>query len=170
MMIDLDCDDNVYAWHAGGDYGKWLPYRNQNSIGIEMCINQDGNYDGSMAHDAKLVAELMHRYNLTMSNVVRHHDTSGKECPSYMLRTNRYGEFLEKVRNEYIAMKYLKNAEVEWTISQPDLFVKGPNGLYYAKPVQVETTISITLSVTIGSYTFNRTTQVKLYPDGAVVA
>ena len=36
----------------------------RNSIGIEMCINQDGNYDGAMAHDAKLVANLMYNYNL----------------------------------------------------------------------------------------------------------
>lgn len=163
-------DDRVYAWHAGGDYGKWLPYRNSNSIGIEMCINQDGNYDGSMAHDAKLVAELMHRYNLTMDNVVRHHDTSGKECPSYMIRTNRYEEFLAKVCNEYVAMKYLKDAEVTWTISNPDLFIKGPNGLYYSKAVVSPTEVQITLNVVKGSYTFNKTITLTLYPDGTTGA
>ena len=42
-------DDTVYCWHAGGDYGKYLPLGNSNSIGIEMCINEDGNYDGAMA-------------------------------------------------------------------------------------------------------------------------
>lgn len=163
-------DDKVYAWHAGGDYGKWLPYRNSNSIGIEMCINQDGNYDGSMAHDAKLVAELMHRYNLTMDNVVRHHDTSGKECPSYMIRTNRYEEFLEKVCQEYVAMKYLKDAEVTWTISNPDLFVKGPNGLYYQKSVLVPTDVVITLNVVKGNYTFNQSVTLTLKPDGTTSA
>lgn len=163
-------DDTVYAWHAGGDCGKWLPYRNQNSIGIEMCINQDGNYDGSMAHDAKLVAQLMHKYNLTMDNVVRHHDTSGKECPSYMIRTNRYEEFLQKVCQEYVAMEYLKDAEVTWTISNPDLFIKGPNGLYYSKAVSTPTEVTLTLKVVKGSYTFNQSVTLTLKPDGAVSA
>ncbi len=160
-------DDNVYCWHAGGDYGKWLPYRNQNSIGIEMCINQDGNYDGSMAHDAKLVASLMHKYNLTLDNVVRHHDTSGKECPSYMIRTNRYNEFLQMVTKEYIAIKYLKDAEVTWTISNPELFEQGPNGLYYSKQVKQATDVTISLKVVKGSYVFESTSTITLKPDGA---
>lgn len=158
-------NDNVYAWHAGGDYGKYLPYRNSNSVGIEMCVNQDGNYDGAMAHDAKLVATLMHRYNLTMDNVVRHHDTSGKDCPAYMLATNRYEEFLEKVSQEYIALKYLKDATVKWTISNPELFTEGPNGLYYQKSVITNTDVQITLEVTKGNYHFKQTVTLTLKPD-----
>lgn len=159
-------DDNVYCWHAGGDYGKWLPYRNSNSIGIEMCINQDGNYDGAMHQDAKLIASLMHKYNLTFDNVVRHHDTSGKECPSYMLRTNRYGEFLQMIAKEYVAMKYLKDATVTWTVSNPELFEAAPNGLMYAKAVKEVTEVTVTLKVVKGTYVFNGTSSFKLYPVG----
>lgn len=158
--------DTVYAWHAGGDYGKWLPYRNSNSIGIEMCINQDGNYDGAMHQDAKLIASLMHKYNLTFDNVVRHHDTSGKECPSYMLRTNRYGEFLQMVAKEYVAMQYLKDATVTWTVSRPELFESAPNGLMYAKPVKEVTEVVVNLKVVKGSYVFNGESSFKLYPVG----
>ena len=159
-------DDNVYCWHAGGDYGKWLPYRNSNSIGIEMCINQDGNYDGAMHQDAKLIASLMHKYNLTFDNVVRHHDTSGKECPSYMLRTNRYNEFLQMIAKEYVAMKYLADATVEWTVSNPELFEEAANGLMYAKPVTKATDVTVTLKVVKGSYVFNGSSAFTLYPSG----
>ena len=159
-------DDNVYCWHAGGDYGKWLPYRNSNSIGIEMCINQDGNYDGAMHQDAKLIASLMHKYNLNFDNVVRHHDTSGKECPSYMLRTNRYGEFLQMIAKEYVAMEYLKDATVTWTVSNPELFEAAPNGLMYAKPVKEITEVTVTLKVVKGTYVFNGESSFKLYPVG----
>ncbi len=159
-------DDNVYCWHAGGNYGKWLPYANANSIGIEMCINQDGNYDGSMAHDAKLVASLMHKYNLSMDNVVRHHDTSGKECPSYMIRTNRYEEFLLMVEKEYLAIQLLSDAEVTWTISHPELFEKGPNGLYYSKEVKTPTDVEITLRVVKGTFIWEETSTITLLPDG----
>ena len=158
--------DDVYCWHAGGDYGKWLPYRNSNSIGIEMCINQDGNYDGAMHQDAKLIAYLMHEYNLNFDNVVRHHDTSGKECPSYMLRTNRYGEFLQMIAKEYVAMKYLKDASVTWTVSNPELFEEAQNGLLYAKPVKEVTEVTVTLKVVKGTYVFNSTSSFKLYPVG----
>lgn len=158
-------DDTVYCWHAGGDYGKYLPMGNSNSIGIEMCINEDGNYDGAMAHDAKLVAYLLNKYNLKMENVVRHHDTSGKICPNYMIETNRYGEFLQMVRNEYNAIKYLSDAEVTWTISNPELFEKGPHGLYYSKAVSQITEVDVTLKVVKGSYTFEKTVTITLRPD-----
>ena len=159
--------DEVYCWHAGGDYGKWLPYRNSNSIGIEMCINQDGNYDGAMHQDAKLIAYLMHKYNLNFDNVVRHHDTSGKECPSYMLRTNRYGEFLQMIAKEYVAMQYLSDAVVTWTVSRPDLFEVAQNGLMYAKAVSSATEVTVTLKVEKGTYVYNGTSTFTLHPASA---
>ncbi len=158
-------DDSVYCWHAGGDYGKYLPLGNSNSIGIEMCINEDGNYDGAMYHDAKLVAHLLYKYNLKMENLVRHHDTSGKICPNYMIETNRYGEFLGLVKDELNAIKYLRDAEVTWTISNPALFDKGPHGLYYSKAVTELTEVQITLNVVKGSYTFEKTVTITLRPD-----
>ena len=107
----------------------------------------------------------MYKYNLKMENVVRHHDTSGKICPNYMIETNRYGEFLEQVRNEYNAIKYLRDAEVTWTISNPELFEKGPHGLYYSKAVSQLTEVEVTLKVVKGSYTFERTVTISLRPD-----
>ena len=35
---------------------------NNNGIGIEMCVNQDGNYEGTLANNAKLVASLMLKF------------------------------------------------------------------------------------------------------------
>lgn len=158
--------DTVYCWHAGGDYGKHLPYKNSNSIGIEMCINNDGNYDGAMRHDSKLVANLMYNYNLGFENVIRHYDTAGKECPSYMLRTDRYNEFLTYVAVELYAIKYLRDADVKWTVSNlEELFEVGGNGLYYAKGVSVPTDVTIKLDVTKGSYSFSKTVTVTLQPD-----
>ena len=158
--------DYVYTWHAGGDYGRHLPFKNSNSIGIEMCINRDGNYDGSMRHDAKLVANLMYNHNLGFEHVIRHYDTAGKECPSYMLRTDRYNEFLGYVAQEYYAILHLRDAEVKWTVSNLDtLFTKGGNGLYYAKAVTKPTDVTITLEVTKGTYHFEKTVTITLQPD-----
>ena len=161
-------DNELALWHAGGNYttSPNCYYGNSNSIGIEMCINADGNYDGSMHHDTKLVATLCNMYNLGIENVKRHFDFSGKECPAYMIRTNRWTQFLEWTAIELNAIKYLSDAEVNWTVSDLDtLFTKGPNGLYYAKAVTQKTDVTITLDVVKGDYHFNKTVTVSLYPD-----
>ena len=151
--------DSVAAWHAGEKYGNYY------AIGIEMCVNQDGNYEGAMRNNAKLIAYLMHQYNLTLENVKRHYDFSGKECPSYMIRTNRWVEFTELIAREYIAMKYLSDAEVKWTVSDESLFIKGGNNLLFNKEVHEKTEVEITLEVTKGSYHFKETKTLVLYPN-----
>ena len=40
--------DTAQAWHAGNRY------YNQNSIGIELTVNSDGNYIGTVEHGAEL--------------------------------------------------------------------------------------------------------------------
>ena len=164
-VIYQSYDDEIYCWHAGGDYGRSLPFKNSNSIGIEMCINLDGNYDGSMVHDTKLVAYLVYKYNLSMLNVVRHYDTAGKDCPAYMLATNRWTEFQKKVVNEWLAIKHLQQANVTWTVSNPELFEVGPNGIWYAKAVSQDTDVQLTFNVVKGNYTYNKTVTVTLHPD-----
>jgi N-acetylmuramoyl-L-alanine amidase CwlA len=83
--------DTVYAWHAGGDYGKWLPYRNSNSIGIEMCCTA-GNYKVSaktIKNTAYLTANLCKRLGIKSSevdkHVLRHYDITHKTCPAQMV-------------------------------------------------------------------------------------
>jgi len=160
--------ESIEAWHAGGNYaaGPHYPYGNTNSVGIEMCINADGNYDGALHNDTKLVANLVNKYNLTLKNVQRHFDFAGKECPAYMIRTNRWTEFLKYVNVELYAIKYLRDASVTWEVSNLDtLFNEGVNGLYYAKAVDEKTDVTITLKVVKGSYSFERTVILSLYPD-----
>lgn len=150
-------DDSVICWHAGdGTHNEATG--NNNGIGIEMCINQDGNYEGALYNNAKLVANLMHKYNLKLENVKRHYDFSGKECPSYMIRTGRWNEFLEMVDREYQAIALLKGAKVEWSLSTStssntnqildEYFTKGAHGLYFQKPISTNKTITISLKVT----------------------
>src|SRR5690606_17505679 len=45
---------DVRGWHAGGNVQSKYWGHNSNSIGIEMCINNDGNYEGAMNNNAKL--------------------------------------------------------------------------------------------------------------------
>lgn len=155
----------VQGWHAGGSgTSKYWGY-NTNSIGIEMCINSDGNYEGAMNNNAKLVAFLLDKYNLSMINIKRHYDSFGKICPNIMISANRYEEFLELVSTELLARRYLRDAQVTWTIQNPDLLIPLGNGIYASKPQTEVKDVVITLDVVKGSYTFHKDFTVRINPS-----
>jgi N-acetylmuramoyl-L-alanine amidase CwlA len=153
---------DVIGWHAGGTGTPKYTGYNQNSIGIEMAINGDGNYEGAMHNNAKLVAYLLDRYNLTLANVKRHYDSFGKICPIIMINTNRYTEFIDLVATEMVAHKYLQDATITWTISDPDLLIPLDNNIYVNKPQATDKTIDFTLVVDKGDYHFEKTFTVRI--------
>lgn len=91
--------DSVQCWHAGDGKGKG----NTESIGIEMCINPDGNFSKTVDNAVELVIHLMKKHNIPMNRVVQHNHWSGKNCPN-SLRNNRYGitwgQFLAKIESK----------------------------------------------------------------------
>lgn len=74
---------SYYTWHCGDGNGK-NGITNQNSIGVEICVNQDGNYKQAVANTVSLVKELMTELEIAPDHVVRHYDASGKNCPAAM--------------------------------------------------------------------------------------
>lgn len=168
--------DNIICWHAS-DGTATRGTGNNNGIGIEMCVNQDGNYEGTLANNAKLVASLMLKYNLNMDNVKRHHDMDpkGKECPSYLIRTARYEEFLEMVRMEYLLQKYFGHSTVTYDLSTDtytstqsvldNLFITGANGLYYNKEVKQPVDVQFQVKVERNGKTYQSTSIIHLLPE-----
>src|SRR5690625_4389461 len=71
-------DDNKQCWHAGSRY------YNQNSIGIEICVNSDGDYKKAVDNAVKLTKHLMDKYKISADNVIQHNQASGKDCPRYL--------------------------------------------------------------------------------------
>lgn len=88
------------AFHCGAKTYKHKTCRNSNSIGIEMCSRKDanGNYyfkEETIKRAAKLVKELMKKYNIPIENVIRHYDVTGKNCPAPMVSdASLWKEFL----------------------------------------------------------------------------
>lgn len=66
------------CWHAGTTKG------NNESIGIEICVNSDGNYKKAVQNAAELVAKIMKDEKIPIENVVQHNYYSGKNCPRIM--------------------------------------------------------------------------------------
>lgn len=72
-----------YTWHCGDGKGRY-GITNANSIGIEICVNSDGNYEKAYANAIELTKQLMEELNITVDRVVRHYDASRKNCPASM--------------------------------------------------------------------------------------
>lgn len=96
--------DNYLTWHCGDGYngstggGKYYGVcTNSNSIGIEICSNND-NYsandpwnspkwyftDVEINNAVELTKYLMQRYKIDVDHVIRHYDVSGKVCPGVL--------------------------------------------------------------------------------------
>lgn len=78
-------EDWNYSWHCGDGKGRY-GITNSNSIGIEICINSDGNYVQAVKNTVELVRFLMNKYNIDVNHVVRHYDASRKSCPNQIIR------------------------------------------------------------------------------------
>lgn len=84
--------EKQYSWHCGGGRqsskgGKFFgKCKNANSIGIELCTHKSGDewifYDATIEAARILVRYLMETYNVKQSNVIRHYDVNGKNCPA----------------------------------------------------------------------------------------
>lgn len=87
-------EDGDVAWHCGASSYKHPYCRNSNSIGIEMCVRKrntasmyasDTDWyfeDATVKATIELTKELMKKYNVPASNVIRHYDVTGKICPA----------------------------------------------------------------------------------------
>lgn len=80
---------------------------NNNSIGIESCINENTDIYYTWQKTAKLVARLLIDNSLSFDDVKQHHYYSGKNCPQTMRMNDMWGHFMDLVKTEYQALKYI---------------------------------------------------------------
>ena len=72
---------NYYSWHCG-DGGGAYGITNANSIGIEVVSSGAEFTQAQKDALRELALELMEKYGIPASNVVRHWDASRKQCPA----------------------------------------------------------------------------------------
>lgn len=111
--------DDEIAYHVGaGRYtslgnsmrsGKHSP--NFFLIGIEMCVNNDGDWRKTYQATVELAAYLLRKHNLTADSLYRHFDITGKECPKMMLEEKAWNAFKVKITNEMIRIKVVVNGK-----------------------------------------------------------
>lgn len=83
--------DHETAWHAtDGANGPG----NCTSIGIEICVNQGGDFERAKANAASLVRLLMESHGIDINHVVQHNHWYAKNCPQTIRETGTWGDFL----------------------------------------------------------------------------
>lgn len=87
-------DDEV-AYHASDQLQEGGG--NVSGIGIELCVNSDGDFEQTLENAAALAAYLLDQYDLSLDQVKRHADFTDKVCPQTLIETGRWEEFLQMV-------------------------------------------------------------------------
>lgn len=91
-------DDADVAWHCGAPSYKHPSCRNSNSIGIELCCKNNGNWyfeDATVNAAVELTKYLMKKYNIPAANVIRHYDVVAKNCPAPYVDNNTKHTWVE---------------------------------------------------------------------------
>lgn len=83
QMLEL----NQMGWHVGDNKG-YSNITNRNSIGIEVAVNSDGDFNDARQNAIALTIKIMKELNMSIEQLKRHHDASGKYCPTNMLNHN----------------------------------------------------------------------------------
>jgi N-acetylmuramoyl-L-alanine amidase len=83
---------NINAWASGDGLNGT---GNRQSIQIEICENEDGNFDKAVSNAITRIQQLMSEHNIPLANVVPHKRWSGKDCPHVLLKD--WNSFIDRV-------------------------------------------------------------------------
>ncbi|MFP7275747.1 N-acetylmuramoyl-L-alanine amidase [Bacillus paralicheniformis] len=95
--------ENEVAYHAHDQnrcYVSFLkPNANTKAIGVEMCVEKNGQiHSETIQNAAEVVADLCRRYGLSTDKIVRHYDVTNKSCPTPWVKdSSQLAAFRKKV-------------------------------------------------------------------------
>lgn len=98
---------------------------NDYTIGIEMCVNSDGDFVKTRQKTIELTCFLLKKYNLTVNQVFRHFDITGKDCPKMMLEKTVWDQFLAEVEN-------FDKSEIKYRVNVSELNVRAGSGTNFS--------------------------------------
>ena len=112
--VTISVPDTYVAWSVGGS--RYSNYKttggaslykictNTNSINIELCdTKKDGKYavsEKTLENAIELTRQLMDKFDIPITNVVRHFDVTGKICPTYYVDNLAWNKVKTKISNK----------------------------------------------------------------------
>lgn len=92
-MVGQSVEENMASWHCG-DGGGIYGITNYNSIGIEMCPQNNCIPQATQDLTIELILYLQKKYNVSNDRVVRHYDASRKNCPQFLNRDGNWSGWI----------------------------------------------------------------------------
>lgn len=135
-LIYQHLPDAETAYHAGDGSGPG----NTQSIGIEICQNNDGNLLAATENTVNLVVALCKKYNIPTSNIVQHKHWSNKGCPGMLIANKPYSwdTFISKVKTQLTEKTKeeitVDNALADGIITERDYWLGVLRGTITANP------------------------------------
>ena len=142
-IAPLRVDFSQVAAGSIGNYGG-----NNNSVGIEMCVNVSSDVYDTWQRTGQLVADILIRNGLGLDRVKEHNTWSGKNCPQSIRAGQYWNEFMKMVEVNYILMKDYKDVQITMKSNNPEI-VDNTGRVY--NPPMTTTTISYDVTITSGS-------------------
>ncbi len=129
--------DHEVGYHVGGKYYKPMGLAviedgltpNYFLIGIEMCVNKDGDWNKTYQHSVELAQFLLNKYNFTIKDLYRHYDITGKDCPRMMIEENDWQAFRTDV-NRGLTFS-IGNPIKTGIVNTADLNIRTGNGIEF---------------------------------------
>lgn len=99
QVLQVNDYNTYYSFHCGDGAGKY-GVTNLNSIGVEICINVDGDYEKTIRNTVDLTSYLMKELEIPFERVIRHYDASRKTCPVSMSKNEweKWYDFKRKLK------------------------------------------------------------------------
>lgn len=124
--ITISVPDTYAAYSVGGS--RYPNYKstggaslykiatNNNTLNIELCDTvKNGKYDVSaktLENAIQLTRDLMKKYNIPISNVIRHFDVTGKSCPAYYVDNTKWNQVKQKIMGSSVVSTQTTSAAV----------------------------------------------------------
>lgn len=98
IEVGFHCGDKPLGRYKPDGLRLMVGYKgltpNYFTLGIEMCVNTDGNWDLTYENTVALTAELLLCYGLSVEQgLLRHFDITGKACPQPIITQAAWDAF-----------------------------------------------------------------------------
>ena len=108
---------NEIGWHAGRE-------GNHTSIGIEVCVNTDGDFLKARGNAISVIRQLASTLEIHNNNIVTHQHWTGKNCPDNLLK--EWSKFKDDLKTKaddhpkHLGMELRVIANSLWVYDKPD--------------------------------------------------
>ena len=109
--------DEEEAWHCGNTIG------NRFSIGLEIC--EGGDREKTLRNAVNFVVQKMKEYGFTLTDIVRHYDWTGKNCPRILIDKKYIKDgmdwewFMKEIESRLRKEKEMEKV-YNWTLEVPE--------------------------------------------------